>query len=73
MVAMDRKSVSFMYSFPNLIPLAADKVCKIVNKVEPLQFNRLYSAWWDRHIMKDAERIVGVSANRYIKAISNAG
>jgi hypothetical protein len=70
MIAMDRKSVSFMYSFPNLIPLSADKVRKIVGRVERIGFDRLYSAWWDRHLLSSADEIVKNSAQRYIEAIS---
>ena len=71
MVAMDRKSVSFMYSYPNLIPLSGEKVRKIVGRVEPLKFDRLYSAWWDRQIENNASEIVRSSADRYIKVISS--
>lgn len=70
MVAMDRKSVSFMYSYPNLIPLSGEKIRKIINRVEPLQSNRLYSAWWDRQIDKNTSKIVSTSAERYIQVIS---
>ena len=69
MVAMDQKSVSFMYSYPNLIPLSGMKVREIVNCVQPLQFDRLYSAWWDRQIENIASEIIRSSAERYIKAI----
>ena len=40
MVAMNRKSVSFMYSYPNLIPLSANKIRKIVGIVKPYEFDR---------------------------------
>jgi hypothetical protein len=70
MVAMDRKSVSFMYSYPNLIPLSANKIRKIVGIVEPYEFDRLYSAWWERNIISRASEIVRSSAQRYIKALS---
>lgn len=70
MVAMDRKSVSFMYSYPNLIPLSANKIRKIVGIVEPYEFDRLYSAWWERNITSRASEMVKSSAQRYIKALS---
>lgn len=70
MVAMDRKRVSFMYSYPNLIPLPAAAVRKIADTVAPLEFDRLYSAWWDRDLTQDAADIVSKSARRYIDAIS---
>lgn len=70
MVGMDRKTVSFMYSYPNLIPLSEKRIKKIVDQVRTLKFDRLYSAWWDREILKNANEIVLSSASRYIKAIS---
>ncbi|MFZ0240500.1 MAG: hypothetical protein WAL90_02550 [Desulfobacterales bacterium] len=71
MVAMDRKTVSFMYSYPNLIPLSAVAVRNIADRVAPIAFDRIYSAWWDRDIMKNAGEIVSSSAQRYIEAISD--
>lgn len=44
-VVADERWVSFMYSYPNLIPLPARKVEEMVNRVKPLQFNRLYNAF----------------------------
>jgi hypothetical protein len=71
MVAMDRKSVSFMYSYPNLIPLSAEKVRSILGTLNTLTFDRIYSAWWDRMILENAKKIIDVSAVRYINAISD--
>jgi hypothetical protein len=70
MVAMDRKSVSFMYSYPNLIPLSAEKVRAILGTLNTLLFDRIYSAWWDRFILANAKIIIDASAVRYIHAIS---
>lgn len=69
-VASDRRYVSFMYSFPNLIPLPASAVRKIVDSVAPFSFDRLYSAWFDKVVRSDAKAAVNFSAERYIKAIS---
>ena len=69
-VAQDRRYVSFMYSYPNMIPLNAKKVQHIVDRVEPLAFDRLYGGWWDLVIRSNAKAAVKRSAERYIKAIS---
>ena len=69
-VAPDRRYVSFMYSYPNMIPLNARAVNRIVNTVEPLAFDRIYGGWWDSIAKSDAKRAVKRSAERYIKAIS---
>src|SRR5512132_1933036 len=69
-VAQDRRYVSFMYSYPNMIPLNASKVQHIVEAVEPLAFDRIYGGWWDSIVRKDAKASLKRSAERYIRAIS---
>ncbi len=69
-IAQDRRYVSFMYSYPNMIPLNARTVERIVQVVEPFAFDRLYGGWWDYLIPTDAKSAVKRSAERYIKAIS---
>jgi len=68
-VVQDRRWVSFMYSYPNLIPLPADAVEGIVKAVEPFAFDRLYSGWFENLVASDAKSTVGRSAERYIRAI----
>jgi len=68
-VAQDRRYVSFMYSYPNLIPLNANAVKHIVEAVEPYAFDRLYGGWWDSIVRSDAKAAVKRSAERYIQAI----
>ena len=68
-VIPDRTFVSFMYSYPNLIPLPARKVEHIAESIEPLAFERIYGAWWDAVVEKDAKEAVRRSAERYIRAI----
>lgn len=69
-VCPDRKSVSFMYSFPNYIPLNAPAVRQIVAAVEPFPFDQIYGAWFGQNILKDARHVLRRSADRYIAAIS---
>jgi hypothetical protein len=68
-VVADRRHVSFMYSYPNYIPLPASAVGKIVGAVEPLRYDRVYGAFWDAVIDQDAKAAVGRSAQRYLRAI----
>ena len=70
MVAMDRQHVSFMYSYPNLIPLNASAVRRIADAVAPLAFDRIYGAWWDRNIATDAKARFDASVQRYLSAIA---
>lgn len=71
-VAQDRRWVSFMYSYPNMIPLNARAVTHIVESVEPFAFDRIYGGWWDSIVVSDAKSAVRRSAERYIKAIARA-
>ncbi|MEJ2558034.1 MAG: MBL fold metallo-hydrolase [Anaerolineae bacterium] len=68
-VVSDRRYVSFMYSYPDLIPLPASAVRRIVAAVEPFQFDRIYGGWWGRVVATDAKVAVARSAERYIAAI----
>jgi hypothetical protein len=71
MVVSDRRYVSFMYSYPNLIPLNSAAVRGIVQAVEPYAFERLYSAWDGRLVAADAKAAVRRSADRYIAHIQD--
>lgn len=68
-VAQDRRWVSFMYSYPNYIPLSARAIDQIVSVVEPFAFDRIYGAWWNRNVLTDAKAAVRRSADRYKRAI----
>jgi hypothetical protein len=68
-VVSDRRYVSFMYSYPNLIPLPAAAVRRIVAAVEPFPYDRIHGAWWGRIVASDAKAAVARSAERYIAAI----
>lgn len=70
MVAQDRGWVSFMYSYPNLLPLAASAVQRIADAVAPYAFERLYAGWWDKVVAADASAVVARSARRYIRLIT---
>jgi hypothetical protein len=68
-VIPDRSHVSFMYSYPNLIPLDEAAVRRIVAAVEPFTFDRIYGAWWGRVVPREARDVVQRSAERYMRAI----
>jgi Metallo-beta-lactamase superfamily len=71
-VGQDRKSVSFMYSYPNYIPLDAATVRRIGAALEPYEFEELYGAWWERNILRGAKTVVQRSVARYLRAIGAA-
>jgi hypothetical protein len=69
-VCMDRRWVSFMYSYPNLIPLSPPAIRRIVNSLEPFDFARLYGAFPHYVVATDAHGAVKRSAERYLHAIT---
>ena len=71
-VGQDRKTVSFMYSYPNYIPVNARTVRGIVAAVEPYQFDQIYGAWFGQNILSDAKQALHRSAERYIAAIADS-
>ncbi len=70
-VVADRRWVSFMYSFPNLIPLPVAEIQRIRDTIAPYQFERLYGAWFERVVSHDAHAVVLRSAERYIRALQS--
>ena len=68
----DRAWVSFMYSYPNLIPLDAAAIRRIAAALEPFEFDRIVGAWWERVVPRDGKEIVRRSAERYLRAIGAA-
>jgi hypothetical protein len=68
-VIPDRSHVSFMYSYPNLIPLPAAAVQGIMRALGPFTYERIYGAWWGTVIPRDGRAVVERSARRYVSAI----
>lgn len=65
--------VSFMFSYPNAIPLPAREVETIGQKVSELDFDRIYGAFWERVISSNAQEVVRLSVARYLTAIDSLG
>jgi len=68
-VVSDRRWVSFMYSYPNLIPLPRREIERIVSALEPFAFERVYGAF-GRHVLANGKEAVARSADRYVQAIT---
>jgi hypothetical protein len=65
-VVADREWVSFMYSFPNLIPLDEATIRTIVERTQPFAFDRVYGGWWGSVVVQDGPAAIRRSAERYI-------
>lgn len=57
-VVADRRHVSFMCSYPNYVPLPASAVERIVQAVKPLEYDRVYGAFWETAIDRDGKAAV---------------
>ena len=68
-VVPDRRFVSFMWSYPNYIPLNAGSVQRIVDAVGPYEFDRIYGAFPTMTIARDGKGAGARSAERYLRAI----
>lgn len=72
----DRRWVSFMYSYPNLIPISVRAVEKIVKAVAGLKFDRIYggpmygSCGGRPIIQTGAKEVVLRSAERYVEHLT---
>jgi hypothetical protein len=65
-VVPDRDWVSFMWSYPNLIPLDEATVLDIARRTERFTFDRVYGGWWGRVVVQDGAAAVRRSADRYV-------
>jgi hypothetical protein len=72
-VVQDRKTVSFMRSFPNFIPMSAPAVERIVAELAPFSFDTIHGAFPTRTIAKDGKRVLQNSAARYLAYIRGDG
>jgi hypothetical protein len=66
-VVQDRRWVSFMHSYPNLIPERPRTIRRALSLIEPFKFDRIYGAWWKRVVQTDGAASVQRSADRYLR------
>jgi glyoxylase-like metal-dependent hydrolase (beta-lactamase superfamily II) len=69
-VGHDRNSVSFMYSYPNLIPLNAAAIRRIADALAPYDFERIHGAFRERSVAGDGRAVLDRSVKRYLDAIA---
>jgi glyoxylase-like metal-dependent hydrolase (beta-lactamase superfamily II) len=68
-VAQNRRSVSFMYSYPNLVPMRPADVRAMRARLAPFGYDDAYGFSWGRNILGDACHAVQASFDRYLCAI----
>jgi len=69
MAGQGGRYVSFMRSFPNLMPLPASAVERIVESVRPYRFDRIHGGWWGKTVAAAAKETLERSAERYMRAV----
>ena len=65
-----RRRVSFMYSYPMLLPLPAREVERMAAALEPYAFDRIYGAWWNRVVAEGGKEAVRSAVDRYVRALA---
>jgi hypothetical protein len=68
-VTVDRKFLTFMRSYPNVIPLSARQVRGIGEALAPFAYDRIYGHYFDRVIPANAKQTMQISVDRYVAAL----
>jgi glyoxylase-like metal-dependent hydrolase (beta-lactamase superfamily II) len=66
------KGLTFMHSYPNLIPLDAATVRRIADTLEPWPFETIYGGWWERVILNKAKQMMAASVEQYVNAVTGS-
>ena len=69
-VVADPSRVTFMYSYPNLLPLPASTVRRIADSLKSLRIDRVYGFNVGRQIIEGGGAAIERSARRYIDLLS---
>jgi glyoxylase-like metal-dependent hydrolase (beta-lactamase superfamily II) len=69
-VAADLGRVSFLWSYPNMMPLSAPTVRRIAGTLTGWKFDRIYGAFPGRQVMTGGAQAVQRSATRYIELLN---
>lgn len=72
-VCLDIRWVSFLYSYPNYIPLRPAAVRRLAEILRAYRFDRIYGAFPRRTVACDGNAVVERSAERYLDAVSDQG
>jgi glyoxylase-like metal-dependent hydrolase (beta-lactamase superfamily II) len=65
-VVPDRRHVSFMWSYPNYIPLPAFTLRDMSKRLEPFDYDTVFGGFWDAEITQDGKAAVNESFRRYL-------
>jgi hypothetical protein len=68
-VATSRRHVSFMYSYPNYVPMRLSAVREMRQRLAPFAYDDVYGFSWGRNIIGGGREAVTASFERYVEAI----
>ncbi|MBM6596464.1 MBL fold metallo-hydrolase [Microvirga pudoricolor] len=68
-VAADVGRVSFLWSYPNMMPLPAREVLRIGRALDPWRYDRIYGAFNGKEVMHGARGVVERSIQRYVELL----
>ncbi len=69
-ITPDSTHLSFMWSYPNLLPLGASDVRHIGARLDTLAFDRMYGAFPGQQIRQGGKRVVAQAVKRYLERLS---
>jgi hypothetical protein len=69
-VVQDRRHVTFMYSYPNYIPMKPSDVRSMRTRLQEYAFEDVFGYTWGRNIIGGARKAVDKSFDRYLEAIA---
>ncbi|WP_299488336.1 hypothetical protein [Acaryochloris sp. IP29b_bin.137] len=69
-VGLDRRHVSFMYSYPNLVPMQTSDVLNMRDRLAKYKFEDVYGYTWGRNIIGGGRGAVDASYARYLAAVT---
>ena len=64
--------VSFMWSYPNMIPLSAAEVADVAERLSPWPIERIYGAFAGQNVRSGGQDVIARSAKTYIDRIGGA-
>lgn len=70
-VVQDRRHVSFMYSYPNFIPLSSAEVRAMRERLADVDFEDVYGFSWGLNIIGGGRAAVNDSFERYLRAVAS--
>jgi hypothetical protein len=68
-VTTDRRGVSFMYSYPNYIPMRTSDVLGMRKRLSAFDFDDVYGYSWGRNIIGGGRAAVNASFERHLAAV----